>query len=138
MNDANRPENRLGMSFSIMRGRLLIYHATIRALGDPDYIRFLYNDGKKRVAIQCCEQIDRDGFRVPKVTEGERFSFVINSSPFLSVIYKKCGWDIEQTYNVLGTSYPEYRLVEFRLDDAKKIAPGQFVDPENVDAVGAV
>lgn len=133
MNDVNRPDNRLGMSFSITRGRLLIYHATIKALGEPDYIRFLYNDSKRRVAIQCCEKIDKEGFRVPKVADGERFSFVISSSPFLSVIYKKCEWDIEQTYNVLGTAYPEHRLVEFCLDDAKQIAASQFIDPENAD-----
>ena len=137
MGGDSRAENRLGMSFSITRGRLLVYHATIRELGEPGYIRFLYNDGKRRVAVQCCEKIDEEGFRVPKAYQGERFQFEINSSPWLSVIYKKCGWDIEQSYSVTGVSYPEHRLVEFRLDNAKKIAPAQFVDPENLDAMSA-
>lgn len=131
MIEQKMPENKLGMSFSITRGRLLIHHATIIELGDPDYIRFLYNDGSRRMAIQCCEKIDRDGFRVPKAAPGERFQFEISSSPLLSIIYKKCGWDIEQSYSVVGASYPEHRLVEFKLDEAKKIAADQFVDPEN-------
>ena len=136
MQEMNKPVNRLGMSFSITRGRLLIYHATIIELGNPDYIRFLYNDGMRRVAVQCCEKIDKEGFRVPKVVSGERFQFEISGSPFLSVIYKKCQWNIEQAYNVFGVSYPEHRLVEFRLDNARQIAASQFVDPENMDAAG--
>lgn len=124
-------ESRLGMSFSLTRGRLLIHHATIIELGDPEYVRFLYNDGSKRMAIQCCEKIDRDCFRVPKTSPGERFQFEISSSPLLSILYKKCEWEIEQSYSVMGISYPEYRLVEFKLDEAKKIAADQFVDPEN-------
>lgn len=127
---------KLGMSFSITRGRLLIYHATIIELGEPKYIRFLYNDDKRRVAVQCCEKIDKEGFRVPNVAPGERFQFEISGSPFLSIIYKKCGWDIEQSYTVLGNYYPEYRLVEFKLDEAKKIAASQFIDPENVEYIG--
>ena len=136
MNAGNVPGNRLGMSFSLARGRLLIYHATIKELGDPDYIRFLYNDGKRRVAVQCCEKIDRDGFRVPKVEPGERFQFELSGSPFLTVIYKKCSWDDKQAYNVFGVHYPEHRLVEFRLDDARKIAANQFIDPENAEVLG--
>ena len=135
MNDNKRPVNGLGMSFSITRGRLMVYHATIRELGNPDYVRFLYNDGRKRFAIQCCEKIDKEGFRVPKVDPGERFQFDVRSAPLLSVIYKKCEWNIDKAYNVYGTSYPEHRLVEFRLDDARQISASQFIDPENLDAV---
>ena len=127
----NRSDNKLGMSFSLSRGRLLVYHATIIELGNPDYVRFLYNDGKKRIAVQCCEKIDKEGFRVPAVDVGERFQFEITSSPLLSVIYKKCGWGAGRTYNVIGTSHPEHRLVEYKLEEAKEIAPNQFVDPEN-------
>ena len=135
MNAGNEPEGRLGMSFSIARGRLLIYHATIKELGEPEYIRFLYDDGRRRVAVQCCEKIDRDAFRVPGVEPGERFQFELNGSPFLTVIYKKCKWDIDQTYSVFGVSYPEHRLVEFKLDDARKIADNQFIDPENAEVL---
>ena len=131
MQSRNEATNNLGLSFSIGRGRLLIYHATIIKLGDPNYIRFLYNDSKRRIAVQCCEKIDREGFRVPKVVSGERFQFEINSSPLLSVIYKKCQWDIDKTYTVTGTPYPEHRLIEFRLDEARQIAASQFIDPEN-------
>ena len=135
MQENSRPESRLGMSFSVARGRLLIHHATIIELGEPEYIRFLYNDSRKRVAVQSCEKIDRDSFAVPKTVPGGRFQFELNSSPFLAIIYKKCGWKPGQSYVVYGTSYPEHHLVEFRLDDAREIAESQFVDPENADVM---
>lgn len=133
MYDDNRPGNRLGMSFSIIRGRLLVYHATIIELGDPEYVRFLYNDGKRRFAVQCCEKIDKEGFRVPRVDPGGHFQFEVRSGPLLSVIYKKCEWNTEKAYNVYGTSYPEHRLVEFKLDEASMISSEQFIDPENLN-----
>ncbi len=133
MSSNTKTDNRLGMSFSLIRGRLLVSHATIIELGNPEYVRFLYNDGKKRIAVQCCEKIDKEGFRVPVVDVGERFQFEISSIPLLSVIYKKCGWDVTQTYNVTGVSYPEHRLVEYKLEEVRQIAPNQFVDPENLE-----
>jgi len=133
MYDDGKPGNRLGMSFSITRGRLLVYHATIMELGNPEYIRFLYNDGRKRFAVQCCEKIDKEGFRVPRIRSGEHFQFELRSGPLLSVIYKKCEWNIDKAYNVLGTAYPEHRLVEFKLDDAEIISSNQFMDPENAE-----
>ena len=120
---------KLGLSFSIRRGRLLIYYATIRALGNPDYIRFLFNSRDKKIAIQCCDPIDRDSFRVNKYQEGMKYQFEITSSPFLSVIYKTCHWDADQTYLCYGKEYPENRLVEYKLEDATVIAADQFVDP---------
>ena len=80
------------------------------------------------------EKIDSEGFRVPRVAAGGLFQFEISCGPLLSVIYKKCDWDIDKAYTVFGTSYPEHRLVEFRLDDAVMIAADQFIDPENAGA----
>lgn len=123
---------RLGLSFNIRRGRMLIYHSTIRAIGEPEYIRFLFNNKDKKIAVQSCEAIDRDSFRVPKVIPGERFQFDISSSPFLSVVYKACHWSLDESYLVYGVSHPEHRLVEFELKSAIQITPDQFVDPENL------
>ena len=126
-----RSDIKVGLSFSLRRGRLLIHHATIRAIGNPDYMRFLLNSKEKHIAVQCCEAIDRDNFRVPELIEGDKYTFEISSSPFVSVIYKACGWDKETTYVVYGIVHEKYRLVDFDLTTAQVINPDEFVDPEN-------
>lgn len=130
--DETRVETSLGLSFNIRRGRMLIYHSTIRALGEPEYIRFLFNSREKKIAVQSCEAIDRDSFRVPKPVPGEKFQFDISSSPFLSIIYKACRWSLDESYLVYGQLYPKNRLVDFELKTAVQITPDQFIDPENL------
>ncbi len=133
MEEKNRLESRLGLSFNFQRGRLLIYYATIREMGEPDYIRFLLNSKDRRLAVQACEQIDRDRIRVPKKGETEKFQFDIASSPLLSVIYKFCHWDIDKSYLVYGVSYPKNHLVDYDLEKAVVISQEQFVDPEGLE-----
>lgn len=130
--DENKTDLRLGLSFNIRRGRMLVYHSTLRALGEPEYIRFLFNNRDKRIAVQSCEAIDRDSFRVPKYIPGERFQYDISSSPFLSVIYKACHWSINDSYLVYGERYSVNHLVDFDLKTAVQITQDQFVDPENL------
>ena len=127
-----RPENKAGVSFSIRRGRLLVYHATIKALDNPSYIRFLVNSNEQHLAVQCCEEIDGNHFRVPVPKEGEKYIFEISSVTFLSILYKMCKWDQAKTYMVYGEVHPKYRLVDFDLKNAREIRPDQFVDPENI------
>ena len=127
-----KEESKMGLSFSIRRGRLLIYQATIRMLSNPEYIRFLFNSKERRIAIQSCEAIDRNAIRLTKPIGGERFQYEISSSPLLSVIYKSCQWNPDQTYLVYGRLFKRNHLVDYQLDSAIQIAADQFIDPENV------
>ena len=128
--DPNYESNVPGMSFSHKRARVLIFYSTVKALGNPEYIRILLNSKEKKVAVQSCTAIDKDSFRVPAKIGGD-YSFEIASLRFLSVIDKICGWDNNKTFNVRGIAIRSQRLAEFRLDEAKEISQNQFVDPEN-------
>ena len=125
-----KTEEKLGLSFNIRRGRVLVYHSTIRSIGEPEFIRFLFNSKIRHIAVQSCEPIDRHSFRVPVFVPGEKTSFEISSIPFLSVIYKRCHWDENKSYLVYGREYRKNRLVDFDLDTAREIAPEDFIDPE--------
>lgn len=39
--NVNTTISRIGLSFSMRRGRLLVYYTTIKAMGNPEHIRFL-------------------------------------------------------------------------------------------------
>ena len=118
------------LSFSLKRRRVLIHRSTLRALGLPQNIRFLLNKKKVRVAVQCCEAIDRDIFSVPDLKPSETFE--ISSINFLKIIYGLAKWDEERTYRVSGTLYKANRIIEFDLMDAETISDDDFVDQEAV------
>ena len=118
------------LSFSLKRRRVLIHRSTLRALELPQNIRFLLNKKKVRVAVQCCEAIDRDIFSVPDLKPSETFE--ISSINFLKIIYGLAKWDEERSYRVSGTLYKANRLIEFDLMDAETISDDDFVDQETV------
>lgn len=106
-----------GISLSMKRARILIYQATIKAIGEPDYIRFLFNPERKRLAIQACEYSETDSFRVPSNFGYDR-EFEITSTQMQKLIGKSCGWARDKTYRIFGVVHSEYALVEFDLEQA--------------------
>jgi len=122
-------DTKFGISFSMKRRRVLIYRSTLRCLGQPQSIRFLLNMKCRRVAVQACEIIDRDSFKVPQYENGSKDQYEITSISFLNMIYKIAEWNLNQTYRIYGTSYPGNRLVEFDLEDAEVIQDEEFIDP---------
>jgi hypothetical protein len=115
-----------GMSISIKWGKLRIFHATIMALGEPKYIRFLFNPDKKLLAVQSCKRKVAESFRVPKYNP-ENWAFTIKSQPMMQMLWTSCGWDDEKTYRITGTFFGEFDLVEFDLTQAAVISADEFV-----------
>lgn len=123
--------NKVGISFSLSRGRVLIHRLTLRSIGMPSNIRFLLNTGAKKVAVQACESIDRDSFKVPSLNEVG--SYEITSLNFINVIYRLAGWRKDRSYRIYGTIFIKNRLVEYNLLEAVEISEDEFIDPELED-----
>lgn len=109
----------LGMSISQKRNRILIYRATLREIGSPSYIRLLVSRKEKRVAVQCCEEIDKDSYHVPDYNSWEQFE--ITCKKLVAMLYKNAGWNPENTYQLFGYPVKRYRLVVFCLEEGKEI-----------------
>lgn len=107
-----------GCLYAKKSGRIRIFHSTIIELGNPQYIRFLFNTDKKALVIQACENKEPENFRVPEYNP-ENWDFAVHSSPMLKMIWKVCGWGENQTYRSDGVCYMEHRLVEFDLEQAE-------------------
>lgn len=116
--------NNLGMSFSLKRGRALIYRSTLKEIGEPSYIRLLINKKLKRIAVQCCEEIDKESYEVPDYSTLDQFE--ISSLNLITLIYKMAGWESDKSYRVYGYPVTKYRLVLFCLDEGKEITDAQF------------
>lgn len=109
--------NLLGISFQLQSNRMYIFHSTIIALGEPKFIRLLFNPQKKRLAVQACAKRKPESFIVPRY-EPETWAFPISSFPLSQMLSDCCAWDRNQTYRVFGELHKEYKLVEFDLTQA--------------------
>ena len=48
------------------KGIIRIFRSTIKELGDPRYIRFLFNPEKRTLEVQSVSRKEAECFRVPK------------------------------------------------------------------------
>jgi hypothetical protein len=125
--EMQKRESAAGISLSKKWGKIRIFHTTILELGEPKYIRFLFNPEKKLLAVQSCEKKLAESFSVPKY-HSENWEFKISSLSMLQMIWKTCEWEEDKTYRILGKPFSEYNLVEFNLGKASKLV---FDDFEN-------
>ena len=77
-----------GISLCQKWGKIRIFHSTIVALGEPKYIRFLFNPEKRGLVVQACARKEAECFRVPKYNP-ENWEFKISSVPMLRMGYGK-------------------------------------------------
>ena len=121
-------ERRIGISFSLKWSCVLIYQETMKALGYPEFFRFLINEDAHKLALEVCNYAD-DGFHiVPERKEGE--SYRIYSLGLLQMIWEMCGWKEGESFRAFGIPYPKQRIVEFDLNNAESIADVDFLDPK--------
>lgn len=112
-------EHRIGISFSLKRECVLIYHDTIKALGNPDFFRFLINEDSKKLAMEVCSYGDNGYHIVPTFKEGD--SYEIYSIEMLKMIWDICGWKERESYRAWGELYFRERVIEFDLNMAETI-----------------
>lgn len=108
------------ITFSIRRGRVLIHKSTLRELGWPSFVRFLVNRRDRKVAVQACEAIDRDSYKIGGFVVSEN-QCEISSCNFLRIVYQLCDWEEGLNYRLEGNTYKRNRLVEFDLYQAEVV-----------------
>lgn len=117
--------NITGVSLCQKKGIIRIFRSTIKELGDPRYIRFLFNPEKRTLAVQSVSRKEAECFRVPKYNPKD-WDFKICSIQMLRMIWRVCEWNENDTYRIAGTHYSEYNLVEFNLNQARIVQFGEI------------
>ena len=118
-----------GISLSRKRASMLIHQTTIRALGYPRYVRILYNEKRKRLAVQVCAEKESGAIKASKGKILEK-PLLLSSLVVQSRIWNLCEWDTKKNYRVYGVLRSQQELVEFDLMKAETIPDEMFVDPE--------
>ena len=94
--------NITGVSLCQKKGIIRIFRSTIKELGDPRYIRFLFNPEKRTLAVQSVSRKEAECFRVPKYNPKD-WDFKICSIQMLRIIWRVCEWNENDTYRIAGT-----------------------------------
>lgn len=116
-----------GISLCQKWGKIRIFHSTIVALGEPRYIRFLFNPDKKGLVVQACARKEAECFRVPKYNP-ENWEFKISSVPMLRMIWNTCNWDKEKTYRLTGMCHIEHVIINGVMEDVRFVVQSAIMN----------
>ena len=116
----------LAISFSLNKGTIRLFRSTVKAIGEPEFYRFLLNTGRKKIALQACGMRDDGAKKVPIVKYEDCYEHT--SIDLVRFVYKACGWDPYQSYRAYGVLIEKENLVEFDLANAVGLATGSDDD----------
>lgn len=101
-------------------GKIHIFKSTIRAIGQPRFIRFrLSKDG--RVLLEPYDRITLTSFRVPKDLDDMGSTMEISTTALIRIIYREWGFDITKSYRIEGILYEDKQIAIFDIASAIKI-----------------
>ena len=101
-------------------GKIHIFKSTIRAIGQPKFIRFrLSQDG--RVLLEPYDRITLTSFRVPKDLDDMGSTMEVSTTALIRIIYQEWGFDTTKSYRIQGTLYEERQIAIFDISTAEKI-----------------
>ena len=110
------------ISFNYRADTVRIYKDTIKALGNPKYVRFMINPEYKRLYIQGSDTRDKNTLPVPE--KGDRYCFVLHGRYFIRKISALAGWSLDNSYVVNGMFLDGFNLVQYNLTDAMPMNEG--------------
>ena len=125
MQEDNNANRAAGISFSWKGACVHIYQNTIKALGSPRYVRFLFDDQKKHLAVQVCSPQESGAIRVS--VEKRKINY-ISSLVMLRLVWKVCNWKKKDTLRCYGKIYEKNQVVDFDLNHVERITEEEFME----------
>lgn len=121
MEHEGKDDYKVGISLSWNNMRISIYKQTLKALGWPKYIRFLFNPREKKICIQASKFSDQDSVVLPNYVRRKKCE--LNSVNMILLIWALYGLEKKKTYQLNGINHKGYNLIEFNVLEAKFIQP---------------
>ena len=110
-------EFRAGISFSWNNMRVYVHKKTLKALGYPEYARFLFDIERQKFCIQASRLGESGAF--PLRINSRTNTCEINSMPLILLVWEKCKLRPGDTYRYIGIAHRRYRLVEFTVSEGE-------------------
>lgn len=119
MEHEERKDYRTSITLSWTNMRINIHKKTLKALGYPKYVRFLFNQKDRKMCIQATNFGDNNSISLPDYLNMK--SCELNSTNIILLIWALFGFEREKTYLLNGTFHRGYKIIEFDINEAKKL-----------------
>lgn len=101
-------------------GKIHIFKDTIRAIGQPRFVRFRINpDG--RLLLEPYNRITLTSFRVPKNLDDIDAQMEVSTTALIRVIYREFGFNPSKSYRINGVVYESHQVAVFDISTATPI-----------------
>jgi len=97
---------------------LRISKKTMSILSYPKKVRILISPDNKEIAIQPCDESDREGLKVKAPSLDRYCGYMICSKLLVSKIFEINNWNVRLTYKINGTFIKEKNMMILNFSDA--------------------
>ncbi len=109
------------ISFYNKSGTIRAFRQTVRAIGEPRFIRFQLHKERHLMLLEPFDRISFTSFRVPININKDNGKLDIKSKSFTRLISEAMEWDVERSYRIPGEVNEEQKHVIFDLSRAEII-----------------
>lgn len=99
-----------------------IFKSTIRAMGQPKFIRLLVNQEGTKLIVQRYYKKTFNSFRIPENFADRDSRVEIHSKAFCRLLAGRTKWDREASYRIMGSVYEKQGIAVFDLTRAEMIS----------------
>ena len=111
----------------LVRSRIRIPKHTLRALGNPGFVRLLINPETRTLAVEVCDHTEPRKHRVPDHVMKTKQCFEIRSLSLCDQLCMHTNWDNKRAYKLFATAQAGEQLLLYHFDEAYLSAGGMLV-----------
>lgn len=104
------------ITISVTKNGLTFSKQAVSQMNMAEYVNLLLNEEEHKLAVQVCEETDKDKVRFAK--DGAQ-NVRWNNRVFLDSIIRLMGWDKDKIYRVNGEYISSHNALLFNLDDCE-------------------
>ncbi len=109
------------ISFYMRVNKIHVFVDSLRGIGSPNRICFMIEENGETLLIAPYEKRDFRSHGVPPEVYTGNGGMEVSSMKLCRIIASLYHWDLDRSYRVPGTVYPEKKVAIFRLKEAELI-----------------
>lgn len=111
----------------LVRSRIRIPKHTLRALGNPGFVRLLINPENRTLAVEVCDHTEPRKHRIPDHVMKSKQCFEIRSLSLCDQLCMHTHWDNKRAYKLFAKAQAGDQLLLYRFDEAYQSIGGMIV-----------